>query len=244
VPVIYHHNLSAKDEEAFIIWAALATSHTRRLLPSHQAQLEERLFELFAVGQGFRSDLATSVGGNGGRPAGDTRDLVARASGHSPNSVANRRKVFGSRVVPEFITKLVDNGDLELTRAADLVRAVEQEPTIKGALDSGRPLTQEILKRARFEFSSKMARWSIAHGTKKDRPVISLPVPSAGKAVEVEIWGVIASAELGADGTTIQLRYVRPRPKEPRVRRGVQFVGTSANTKLSPVEQIPKPEAP
>jgi|GEM_PF-5261433 len=137
VPVVRCTDLTAEAEEAIILRAALSSAHTRKLKPSQLAALEDRLFKLYARTPGFRSDIATSVGNNGGSTLhGDTLDLVAKASGQSRNGLANRRKVFASPVSPPLLREAVDSGTLSLSAAAGLVRAAERGELVPAASDS------------------------------------------------------------------------------------------------------------
>jgi hypothetical protein len=127
-------DLDADAEEIVIVTAALHGHHARRLSERRLAELEARLRTLYERRRGTRSDLQTSVGSNGTPTSGDTRDTVARAAGQSPNSVADRQKIFGSPISPLFVQQAVEQGTMARSAGAALVREVERDPDVQAVL--------------------------------------------------------------------------------------------------------------
>lgn len=154
LPVIRRVDLTAEAEEILVIKHGLSGQHTRRLRPSKVAALEARLFEIYARTPGFRTDLDTSVGSNGGSPRGDTIEVVATETGHSRNSVADRRKVFGSPIGTDALRKAVDEEKISLTEAARIVREVEKATGITGSAEA----TEEDVAVAREQVDQQLGR--------------------------------------------------------------------------------------
>jgi hypothetical protein len=135
VLVVRRTDLDASAQEIILIRAALAGRHARRMKPSRVAALHERLYAIYSRPSGFRSDLATSVGTNGGPiVAGDTLDHVAKATKQPRNFVANIRKVFVSPISALALHEAVDAESLSLTAAAQILRDVEGQPEVGAVL--------------------------------------------------------------------------------------------------------------
>jgi hypothetical protein len=103
--------------------AALAGAFARKLRESTLAALEDRLYRLKVRPRGFRSDR-TSVDRNG-VPRIDTLGLIALEVQQPRNAVADRRKVFFSRLSPDLLKEAVDGKRISRSAAAALVRAAE-----------------------------------------------------------------------------------------------------------------------
>lgn len=245
VPVIRRYDLTADAEEEIIIKAAIASTHVRRLAPSKVYALEERLHTLYARrGQGFRSDL-TSVATNGSSTmVGDTLMLVASETGATRNSVANRRKVFGSPVASRKLREAVDEGKLSLTAAAALVREVESDDTIGDAIrdpDSH----SEHLERARQDVDTRLQEKLGQPRSRPQKAAVKTPRPKAyqlpldGTPVQQRVGGrVVVRRVVGVTATHVVIEETEQRPvrdAEPVIREGE---GTAA---IEPT-MMPTPE--
>lgn len=245
VPVIRRTDLSRDAEEIIVVRGALAGHHARRLGESKLAELEAQLKHLYARNPGFRSDIQTSVGSNGGRPPGDTLDLVAAASGSTRNSVADRQKIFASPVAPRALKEAVDAAIMSRTSAAALVREAERAPEVNAAVAEvgGKPLNEAeqhpVLIAAREELEA-IVRERLRKPPKKTSPVRS----TTDEPIQLEgVWHeqvLVAMGSYRGRRVRIQVEGVRisitdlgpvPRAQSPKhVSRSPEVRPTGAAT--------------
>jgi hypothetical protein len=119
LPAILLHGLSADEILERLIADNLAAARVRRLSPSRLYKLEAKRAEVVARSQGQRSDLL-------GVEKGETTAIVAKELGQKPNAVKTRKAIFASKVAPESLKKIVDEGKVSLAKAAKIVRELDK----------------------------------------------------------------------------------------------------------------------
>ncbi|MFI5300065.1 MAG: hypothetical protein ACHREM_18415 [Polyangiales bacterium] len=168
--------LTAHDEEMWIVRSAIASQLHRKLTEEQKFRLEERARELLRTRghrQGHRSDLGTSVAGNGssggtgepidvsgtwvaGNPSsprkGEASAIVAKASTESVNAVKERQKIYGSPVTTEPLKQAVATQKISRKKAAAIVREVEGAEDTKlddqGGVEAARSTIDERVREA------------------------------------------------------------------------------------------------